>query len=59
MGNDLAVIDSAGRVMLYTAGFTLTSMALVHTSNKESNGDEMGAVVGLHWLPVFPHTQKV
>jgi hypothetical protein len=58
MGNDLAVMDSAGRILLYTTGFTLTSMALVHTAVPDSV-DEMNEVVGMHWLPVFPHTQKV
>ena len=58
MGNDLAVVDSAGSVLLYTTGFTLTQLGLVHTCNADS-GDELNAVVGLHWLPVFPHTQKV
>jgi mediator of RNA polymerase II transcription subunit 16 len=58
MGNDLAVIDSAGRLMLYTTGFTLYSMMLMHTAAHDSD-DEMNAIGGLHWLPVFPHTQKV
>ena len=58
MGNDLAVLDDAGRLMLYTTGFTLTSMMLVHTSMNDSV-EEMNSVVGLHWLPVFPHAQKV
>jgi mediator of RNA polymerase II transcription subunit 16 len=58
MGNDLAVLDSAGRIMLYTTGFTLVPMVLTYTAMNDS-GDEMNAIVGLHWLPVFPHTQKV
>jgi hypothetical protein len=33
-------------------------MMLVHTAMDES-ADEMNSIVGLHWLPVFPHTQKV
>ena len=58
MGNDLAVVDSAGRLMIYTTGFTLGSMMLVHTAMGESE-DAMNCLAGLYWLPVFPHMQKV
>ena len=58
MGNDLAVADSGGRLMLYTTGFTLGSMMPVHTALNDSS-DEMNSIVGLPWLPVFPHPQKV
>ncbi|KIW06622.1 hypothetical protein, variant [Verruconis gallopava] len=58
MGNDLAVVDSGGRIMLYTTGLTLGSMIPVHVALNDSS-DEMNTIVGMHWLPVFLHNSKV
>lgn len=58
MGNDLAVVDSAGRMLIYSTGFSLAQMVLIRGAVGEPDS-EMNALVGLHWLSVFPHTQKV
>lgn len=58
MGNDLTVVDSSGHILIYSTGFALGQMVLVRPAANEQDG-EMNSLVGLHWLPVFPHTQKV
>lgn len=58
MGNDLAVVDVSGRIMIYLNGITLGKMVMTRTHVHDQD-DEMSAVVGLHWLPVFPHAQQV
>ncbi|TID21520.1 mediator of rna polymerase ii transcription subunit 16 [Venturia nashicola] len=57
MGNDLTVVDSCGRILIYSTGFALGQMMLVRPANNDPD-DELSSLVGLHWLPVFPHTQK-
>lgn len=58
MGNDLTVVDTCGRILIYSTGFALGQMMLVRPANNDPD-DELSSLVGLHWLPVFPHTQKV
>jgi mediator of RNA polymerase II transcription subunit 16 len=58
MGNDLTIIDSSGRVLIYSTGFALGQMMLVRQHINDQD-DDMSALVGLHWFPVHPHTQKV
>ncbi|KAF2198211.1 hypothetical protein GQ43DRAFT_443542 [Delitschia confertaspora ATCC 74209] len=57
LGTDLAVINSAGRLIMFTAAFALDRMILArqHFVDQE---DEMGAVVGLHWLSILPHEKQ-
>jgi mediator of RNA polymerase II transcription subunit 16 len=58
MGNELSVVDSSGRILIYSTGFALGQMLLVRQAINDPD-DDLGALVGLHTLPVFPHTQKV
>ncbi|KAF2496127.1 hypothetical protein BU16DRAFT_508940 [Lophium mytilinum] len=57
LGTDLVVIDAAGRVSIYTTIYALARMKPSKTqfANHE---DEMGAIVGMHWLSLIPHQQK-
>ncbi|KAF2460799.1 mediator complex subunit 16-domain-containing protein [Lineolata rhizophorae] len=60
LGYDLAVVDSSGRVTIFTFSFSgvlLGKMNMTRTAVMDAE-DEMGALVGLHWLPTFPHLQK-
>lgn len=58
MGNDLTVVDTCGRILIYSTGFALGQMMQVRPANNDPD-DELSSLVSLHWLPVFPHTQKV
>lgn len=58
LGVDLAVVDAAGRILVYTAAQAADRMKLSREpfSDHES---ESNALVGLHWLPVSPQQVKV
>lgn len=61
MGTDLAVVDNSGRISLFTNTFTFVlgrMQAMVKNSISEPES-ELSAVVGLHWLSIIPHFQKV
>lgn len=58
MGNDLAVVDSFGRIFIYATGFSLCQMALVREPPADQYND-MTRVIGIYWLPIFPHHKKV
>ncbi|KAB2577394.1 Mediator of RNA polymerase II transcription subunit 16 [Lasiodiplodia theobromae] len=57
LGVDLAVVDAAGRILVYTAAQAADRMKLSREpfSDHES---ESNALVGLHWLPVSPQQVK-
>ncbi|OCK74259.1 hypothetical protein K432DRAFT_430130 [Lepidopterella palustris CBS 459.81] len=57
IGTDLAVLDSAGRIYIFTNAFVLGRMNLTKTHVVDQE-DEMAAVVGMHWLSIIPHQQK-
>jgi hypothetical protein len=58
LGNDLAVIDEAGHVMIFSCLMALDRMHFerIEIAHPES---EMDAVVGMHWLAILPYGQKV
>jgi len=58
LGTDLAVIDSAGRLMIFAIAIVVDRMVLsrAYISDHE---DEMDAVVGMHWLSISPHEKRV
>jgi mediator of RNA polymerase II transcription subunit 16, fungi type len=58
LGTDLAVVDSAGRTWIYTNHQAIGRMNVQRQPTSDLE-DELGAVVGLHWLAIFPHQQKV
>jgi mediator of RNA polymerase II transcription subunit 16 len=58
LGNDLAVVDEAGRVMIFSCLMALDRMHVerAEIAHPES---EVDAVVGMHWLAILPYGQKV
>jgi mediator of RNA polymerase II transcription subunit 16, fungi type len=58
LGTDLAVIDAAGRLMIFTLYLVLDRMnaARTHLTDHE---DELSAIVGMHWLSILPHEKRV
>jgi mediator of RNA polymerase II transcription subunit 16 len=58
LGNDLAVIDEAGRVMIFSCLMALDRMHFERTEIAHPES-EVDAVVGMHWLAIFPYAQKV
>lgn len=61
LGTDLAVADSLGHVLIYTLTGPLGRMppASDNVNRSEPPGGDFDAVVGLHWLPVYPTEFKV
>ena len=58
IGTDLAVLDAAGRIFIFTNMYALGRMMMTRVSTIDQE-DEMGAVVGMHWLSITPHQQRV
>jgi len=58
MGNMLSVVDSCGRILIYNTGSVQGILALVR-QNLLDQDDSMHALVGLHWLPVYPQEERV
>ena len=61
IGIDLAVVDNHGSVHVYTLVGALGKMPLAPSNipPSESPRSDLDAVVGLHWLPVYPTEFKV
>ena len=61
IGIDLAVVDNNGSVHVYTLVGALGKMppAPSNIPPNENPQSDLNAVVGLHWLPVFPTEFKV
>jgi len=57
-GNALSVVDSCGRILIYTTASVQGDLSLVR-QNLMDQDDNMHALVGLHWLPVYPDEEKV
>ncbi|KAF2088775.1 hypothetical protein K490DRAFT_63988 [Saccharata proteae CBS 121410] len=57
LGVDLAILDAAGRVLIFTNNFALDRMHMTR-DNVMDQEVETGTIVGLHWLPVFPQQAK-
>ncbi|KAF1984807.1 hypothetical protein K402DRAFT_395496 [Aulographum hederae CBS 113979] len=59
MGNDLAVVDSSGRITIHASHMaTVEKMVMIKDFSSDLN-DEMNSVVGLYWLPMYPHMTKL
>ena len=58
LGNDLAVMNEAGHVMVFSCAMALDRLQCipVEVAHPESEADP---VVGLHWLAILPYEQKV
>jgi mediator of RNA polymerase II transcription subunit 16, fungi type len=59
MGNALATADSTGRVSVHVQLYALNQMMLSRPYQLDKDFLDTQALVGLHWLPVFPQQQKV
>jgi mediator of RNA polymerase II transcription subunit 16 len=58
LGNDLAVMDAAGRVMLFSCAMALDRMHFVRAELAHPEA-EVDGVVGMHWLSIHPYEAKV
>jgi mediator of RNA polymerase II transcription subunit 16 len=58
LGNDLAVMDTAGRVMIFSCAMALDRMHFVRAESAHPEA-EVDAVVGMHWLAIHPYEAKV
>ena len=58
LGNDLAVIDAAGRVMLFSCAMALDRMNYYRAELAHPEA-EVDGVVGMHWLAIHPYEAKV
>lgn len=61
IGIDLAIVDSRGLVQVYTLIGALGKMraAASNVLPGDGSGGDLDAVVGLHWLPLYPMEFKV
>ena len=58
LGNDLAVMDEAGRVMVFTCAMALDRLQFIRAELAHPES-EVDSVVGMHWLAILPYEQKV
>ena len=58
LGNDLAIMNAAGHVMIYSCAMVLDRMTLMRADSIPQDA-EMDSVVGMHWLAILPYEQKV
>jgi hypothetical protein len=58
LGNDLAVVNEAGHVMIFSCAMVLDRMNFMRTELSQSDSEGDG-VVGMHWLAIYPYEQKV
>jgi mediator of RNA polymerase II transcription subunit 16 len=60
LGNDLVVVDAAGRVLNFSCAMALDRMTYIKTELAHPEAEaEADGVVGLHWLAIYPYEQKV
>ena len=61
IGNDVAVVDHLGILHMYTLSHgVLSRMQHVPNGAVQSDGrSELDAVVGMHWLPIWPTEFRV
>ncbi|KAF2743145.1 hypothetical protein M011DRAFT_411182 [Sporormia fimetaria CBS 119925] len=57
LGNDLAVVDAAGRVLVFSCQGVMNRMALTRVNMSQTEA-ELDAVVGMNWLAMKPYEQK-
>ncbi|KAJ4341778.1 Mediator of RNA polymerase II transcription subunit 16 [Didymella glomerata] len=59
LGNDLVVVDAAGRVLNFSCAMALDRMTYIKTELAHPEAEaEADGVVGLHWLAIYPYEQK-
>ncbi|KAF2866785.1 mediator complex, subunit Med16 [Massariosphaeria phaeospora] len=57
LGNDLAVLDATGHLMIFSCAMALDRMSFMKIDLPPSE-TEMEAVIGIHWLGILPYEQK-
>ncbi|KAF2034910.1 hypothetical protein EK21DRAFT_97118 [Setomelanomma holmii] len=57
LGNDLAVMDAAGRVMVFSCAMALDRMHFIRAELAHPEA-EVDSVVGMHWLAIHPYEAK-
>lgn len=58
LGNDIVVVDAAGRVLNFSCAMALDRMQYFKAELAHPEAEADG-VVGLHWLALYPYEQKV
>jgi mediator of RNA polymerase II transcription subunit 16 len=58
LGNDLAVVDAVGHVMIFSSAMALDRMLFMRSDSPQPE-TEMDAVVGMQWLAISPYELKV
>jgi mediator of RNA polymerase II transcription subunit 16 len=58
LGNDLVVVDAAGRVMIFSCAMALDRMHFSRADLAHPEA-EVDGVVGIHWLAINPYDAKV
>jgi hypothetical protein len=58
LGNDLAITDAAGRIIIFSCAIALDRMQFVRAELAHPEAEADG-VVGVHWLAIYPHEAKV
>ncbi|KAF2108513.1 mediator complex, subunit Med16 [Lophiotrema nucula] len=57
LGNDIAIMDAAGHVIIFSCNMALDRMTYMRADTNQPEA-EMDAVVGMHWLAILPYEQK-
>ncbi|KAH3952700.1 mediator of RNA polymerase II transcription subunit 16 [Parastagonospora nodorum] len=57
LGNDLALMDAAGRVMVFSCAMALDRMQFIRAELAHPEA-EVDGVVGMHWLAIHPYEAK-
>jgi mediator of RNA polymerase II transcription subunit 16, fungi type len=58
LGNEIAVMDASGHVLIYSCQMALDRMTVTRADLTHTEA-ESDAVVGVHWLAILPYEQKV
>jgi mediator of RNA polymerase II transcription subunit 16 len=60
LGNDLAIVNSAGHVMVFSCAMVLDRMSMATLRLEHGATDQdSDRVIGMHWLAILPHQQRV
>ena len=58
LGNDIAIMDAAGHVIIFSCAMALDRMTYMRADTIQPEA-EMDSVVGMHWLAILPYEQRV
>lgn len=57
LGNDLAIVNTAGQVLIFSCAMALDRMSYMRSDLIHPETD-MQHVIGMHWLAIIPHEQQ-